>query len=164
MRLPPLVPLTLAGLLVLGCGSDATAPSSRPVASTADIAFSERTQLINTFAYSFCTDEFIPLTGTNHEVISFTETATGVFKLRLILKIHATATSPTTGESLVISLSDIFIIPDLDSFFEGTDESIYVLVTRGGAPNEVVRYKYHLTINSNGTATSSFEDFTISCK
>ena len=64
---------------------------------------------------------------------------------------------------MVINLMDTLIFPDFDSFFEGTDESTWALVTKGGAPNEVVRYKYHLTINANGTVTSSFEDFTISC-
>jgi hypothetical protein len=39
-----------------------------------------------------------------------------------------------------------------------------LLITKGGAPNAVLRFKYHLTINANGTVTSSFEDFTIRCK
>jgi hypothetical protein len=163
MRLSSFLPPTLVGLLVLGCAGDPAGPSARPISANADIAFSDRTQLIETFAYSFCADEFIPLTGTSHEVFSFNETAAGVVHVRLHFKIHAVGVSPTTGESMVINLMDTLIFPDFDSFFEGTDESTWALVTKGGAPNEVVRYKYHLTINANGTVTSSFEDFTISC-
>ena len=164
MRLSSFLPPTLVGLLVLGCAGDPAEPSARPISANADIAFSDRTQLIETFAYSFCADEFIPLTGTSHEVFSFTQTPAGVVKLRLHLKIHAVATSPTTGDPMVINGIETFIFPDLDSFFEGTDEFTYVLVTKGGAPNEVFRYKYHLTINPNGEVTSSFEDFTLKCQ
>jgi hypothetical protein len=158
------IPGLLLGLLLLGCASDPTAPSTRPAFTGAAFASSERTQLVDVLAFSFCTEEFIPLTGTFHEIFSFTETATGVVKLRIFFRIHAVGTSPTAGKPMVINLFDTFIIPDLDSFFEGTDQSRYVLVTRGSGANEVVRFKYHLTINPNGTVTSSFEEFTISCK
>ena len=73
MRLSSFLPPTLVGLLVLGCAGDPAGPSARPISANADIAFSDRTQLIETFAYSFCADEFIPLTGTSHEVFSFNE-------------------------------------------------------------------------------------------
>jgi hypothetical protein len=74
-------------------------------------------------------------------------------------------TSPTTGASFVFNDVEVSIFPDIEnSFFEGTDEFTSMFITKGGAPNAVLRFKYHLTINANGTVTSSFEDFTIRCQ
>lgn len=163
MRLSPFIPIALTGLFVLGCSTDPTEPPVRPISINTGIASSDRTQLLDAVAYSYCNDEFIPLTGTIHEVFSFTETAGGVFKMVWRINIHAVATHPATGESMVVNFADTFVFPDLDSFFEGTDQSTGVLVTKGSSPNEVVRYRYHLTITPDGTVTSSFEDFTITC-
>jgi hypothetical protein len=164
MRLSSFLPPTLVGLLVLGCAGDPAGPSARPISASGDLAFTERTQLVDWQVFSECTGEDITFTGTLHEVFSFTVTGTGAVKATIHFQTHAVATSPTTGDPMVLNMIETFIIPDLDSFFEGTDEFTYVFVTKGGAPNEVVRVKYHLTITPNGTITSSFDDITISCK
>jgi hypothetical protein len=61
-------------------------------------------------------------------------------------------TSPTTGASFVFNDVQVSILPDIEnSFFEGTDEFTSMFITKRGALNSVLRFKYHLTINSNGT-------------
>jgi hypothetical protein len=164
MRCSSIVPATLAGGLVLGCAGDPTQPSSDPGTPNAAVVVNERTQTIDTLVND-CTGEEIPLTGTIHQVISVTETGTGVFHLVIRSNWHAVGTSPTTGASFVFNNVEVSIFPDIEnSFFEGTDEFTSLFIGKGGAPNAVLRFKYHLTINANGTVTSSFEDFTISCK
>jgi len=160
-----IVPAALAGALVLGCASDPTQPSSHVRAPNAAVVSNARTQTINVPLVNICTGEAIPLTGTIHEVISVTETGTGVVHVVVHTNWHMVGTSLTTGQSVVFNDIAISIFPDINNnFFEGTDEFISKFISKGGAPNAVLRFKYHLTINANGTFTSSFEDFTIGCE
>ena len=164
MRCSSSVPAALAAVLVLGCASDPTEPSSLAGEPKAAVVVNQRTHLIAELVNA-CTDEVIPLTGTIHEVISVTETGTGVFHLVIHSNWHAVGTSPTTGVSFVFNDLAVSVFPDFENnFFEGTDEFTSKFVTKGGGPNAVLRFKYHLTLNANGTVTSSFEDFSITCK
>jgi hypothetical protein len=164
MRHSSIAPAALAGALMLGCASDPTQPSSFVGVPNAAVVSNTRTQTINELI-NYCTGEEIPLTGSIHEVISITETGTGHFHVVVHSNWHAVGTSPTTGESLVFHDVATSIFPDIENnFFEGTDEFVSRFITKGGAPNAVLRFKYHLTINANGTITSSFEDFTIRCE
>ena len=164
MRLFSILPAMLAGAIALGCAGDPTQPSADLGEPHHAVVFHERTQIIGSIMESSCTGELIELSGTSHEKISLTETATGVFHLRFYFHIHGVGTGLTTGASFVLDAVEVSIFPDVEeSFFQGTDEFTTVLIGQAGAPNEVIRFKYHLTLNANGTTTSSFEDFTIRC-
>jgi hypothetical protein len=165
MRCFSIVPAALAGVLVLACATDPTQPSSRHEALSAVVVTNERTHVIDLELLNLCTGEAIPLTGTIHELISVTETGTGVVKLVIQTNWHLVGTGPTTGASFVFNDAEVSIFPDVNfSFFEGTDEFTSMFIGKGAAPNAVLRFKYHLTFNANGTPTSSFEDFTLRCQ
>jgi hypothetical protein len=165
MRCFSIAPAALAGVLVLACVTDPTQPSSPHETLSAAVVTNERTHVIDLELVNACTGEAIPLTGTIHDLISVTETGTGVFKLVIHSNWHLVGTSPTTGESVVFNNAEVSIFPDVNfSFFEGTDEFTSRFISKGAAPNAVLRFKYHLTFNANGTPTSSFEDFTLRCQ
>jgi hypothetical protein len=156
----------LAGAFLLGCTGETTEPSlSAPGVATAGVVVvNEHTHFIDEVLVSSCTGEEIPTTGTVHEVLSITETGPGVVKIVAHLQVHARGTSPTTGASLRIHRILVETFPDVSVPAEGTTEDVLTVIAKGSAPNERIRFKYHLTINANGTVTSSFEEFTITCQ
>lgn len=152
------------GVLLLGCTAEPTAVSSLQADGPhAAVVTNERTSFIDMDAISLCTGEVFPTTGTVHEVVSVTETATGVVRIVAHLQIHAVGTSPT-GASLLIKTVATDVFPDVSFPPEGTTQIAASIIAKGSAPNEVNHLKYHLTLNANGTVTVTFDELTTRCQ
>jgi hypothetical protein len=149
-------------LLFLSACDDPTQPSSRPPVLAAAVVTNERTQWID-IAPRLCNGEAIPITGTIHEVISLTETGTGVLKQVMHFRLFAKGTSPTTGEMFIVNHVGVIVFPDVRDLSEGTGEIIAKLIGQSSGVIELFRVKYHLIYDAAGRVTAYFDEFEIVC-
>ncbi len=155
--------------LLAGCGD----PSRSPLAP-GDALRSASTQITNiTTPYSETifvpcamggAGEFVTLSGTLHTVFRITIDANGGFHARTLSQLQqVSGVGLTTGDKY----RGTGVIQDS---FTGKVGEVFTLVTsfqvigQGADNNFIVRHLVHLTVNANGTVTSSVNRPSVDCK
>jgi hypothetical protein len=165
MRCAPISRLSFAaiflaiGALGAGCDGVPTEPDDR--ASLA-VLTNEQNRDVNDIAINDCTGEQIPITGHEHLVSSVTQEGVGTFHVGFHADLILKGTSLLTGASYIVNQTvDEHVT--VAAGFEDTFVLPFILVGKGGVPNEVLLATFHITVRPDGTVTSLIDNLRIKC-
>jgi hypothetical protein len=158
-----LAPCFAAALAAFGCETNPTGPSQTAGHLSAAVVQNDRFTLVDGVANNDCTGEIILFHVTIHLLSSVTADSAGG------LHVSFDANSADShGTSLITGINYI----SNETFHErfdataGSTETFllqFTLLSQGNAPNEVLLILDHVTINPDGTVTSSFDHFKLAC-
>lgn len=112
-----------------------------------------------------CNGDAVTFAGTAHEVLNEAIDANGGAHLSGKMVVHIAGTGSPSGEAYVgngkVSLNENF---DSGVTFTSTRAISTELIAQGSEPNFLFRALAHITVNPDGTVTSSFDTFTSACR
>ncbi|HEX9109402.1 MAG TPA: hypothetical protein VF832_19300 [Longimicrobiales bacterium] len=171
-----LLAIPMLALLLGGCSDmQPTAPSAQAVAPRADAASSTVSYDVPFKRVRFvsCANggagEWVAVSGTMHNVLSFTTSATGIDHLLYHHQLeNVSGTGQSTGdayqyvgganESAVLGLGTAINVGETFTVAEQ-----FTLVEQGAGPTFQLQQLFHVTVNPDGTLTSYVEDGSVTC-
>jgi hypothetical protein len=122
------------------------------------------TMPINVTIENACTGEIVDFTGSCHNIRTITPNKNGGEQQSFISICQATGVGETTGTPYILSAEG----PTVMTFNAGgntqTAHEDFQVISVGSAPNFVIHTLFHITINPDGTTTSSVDTITSECR
>jgi hypothetical protein len=109
-----------------------------------------------------CNGETVSFQGTDHETIHETIDKAGGFHLSIHDNIHVTAVGDQ-GNTYVGNQVDNFTV-NAKVGEEETSTFSFSEISRGSAPNFVVKALFHITVHADGTVSAFVDNFTAECR
>jgi hypothetical protein len=154
--------LLCAAMVTLACDSPTTPRSLRvPGNSVAAVVYNVREQTL-AGVINDCTGEGFVFEVTFRNLLEVTENANG-FHATHHVSIHGQAVSLATGATY--SVNDVQNLELNASTGENfTFHDHFMMIGKGGVPNEVWSFQTHYTITPSGDVTASYDHFTVHCQ
>lgn len=158
-------PVLCAALATACDGPTPTAPSPgrAPLAAAAFTFTETRSYPVSDVLLNECTGEPLAFSGAFHTTFHVTENAS-------TLHVHGQgnasaikAVGQWTGASYVGTQTDHFTV-NAARGSTVTETGSFQAIGRGSVPNLTIKYLFHLTVNADGTLTSSMDTFSVTCR
>lgn len=152
----------IAAALVAACEAP-TAPPRTPavqaLAPSASAVANERSEY-PVVAFNECSGETIAGIARFHDVFGVSTTPSGTF--HIVAHDNVTFEGQTATTEYVGSQEDN-ATETIASGYTINEESHFTLVSKGSAPNVILRFGYHITVTPNGEVTAYRDNFSIKC-
>lgn len=114
-------------------------------------------------AVNFCTGQALTYTGNMHVVAHITIDNNGGYHSHSMMNAQGVTATDESGNTYTLSYSS----PSHDNDNVGSDQTSVVnmhLTGAGGEGGFSVHSIFHMTVNADGTVTSSFSDVSVDCQ
>jgi hypothetical protein len=135
-----------------------------PAASSAAVIQNMSVPL-NQTVFNPCTGDFFLASGTIHIVLTQTADASGGFHFDVDVNVSdVTGVGSVTGATYQ-GVGGFWLAFNADPPFPFTvtATNVFGLISQGPSPNLVVTATFHLTVNADGSVTSSVDRFSLAC-